>query len=218
MMFNINRCRIGIIALISVSFLLVLYQYRRYSTTDYQKEEIKRVGHSQIEQKIKSFHHIIDLSSPLPVLQAPEIKQESEILEQRRNSIKDAFLHGWHGYKQYAFGSDELKPLSNQSHNPFGGLGATVIDSLSTMLVMELHDEVHHLLPWIEKVNVTINEPISVFETIIRCMGGLLSAYELSEHSEKVVFLNKAEEIGHALLPAFDTPFGIPYYHFNPYK
>jgi mannosyl-oligosaccharide alpha-1,2-mannosidase len=36
-------------------------------------------------------------------------KQQPE----RQNAIKDAFLHAWDGYKQYAFGHDELKPISN---------------------------------------------------------------------------------------------------------
>lgn len=39
-------------------------------------------------------------------------------------------------------------------------------------------------------------------------MGGLLSAYDLS--GEKV-FLEKAKDIADRLLPAWDTPSGIPY-------
>jgi mannosyl-oligosaccharide alpha-1,2-mannosidase len=161
---------------------------------------------------MKSFRQKTSILRPI---QIHETSEHTELLEQRRQSVKAAFLHGWQGYKKYAFGFDELKPLTNRSHNPFGGLGATIIDSLSTMLVMDLQDEVQQLLPWIESLNVTVNVPINVFETTIRCMGGLLSAYELSQHE---VFLKKAEEIGQALLPAFDTPFGIPYYHFNPHN
>lgn len=39
-------------------------------------------------------------------------------------------------------------------------------------------------------------------------MGGLLSAYDLSGDK---VFLNKAKDIADRLLPAWNTPTGIPY-------
>lgn len=41
-----------------------------------------------------------------------------------------------------------------------------------------------------------------------RVVGGLLSAYDLS-HDE--VFLEKAQDIADRLLPAWDTPSGVPY-------
>lgn len=48
---------------------------------------------------------------------------------------------------------------------------------------------------------------MSVFESNIRMVGGLLSAYELSGEE---VFLLKAEDLARRLLPAFGTPTGIP--------
>ncbi|RIB24407.1 Glycoside Hydrolase Family 47 protein [Gigaspora rosea] len=42
--------------------------------------------------------------------------------------------------------------------------------------------------------------------------GGLLSAYELSKD---LVFLEKAQELGNALLPSFDSPTGLPYNWWN---
>lgn len=113
-------------------------------------------------------------------------------------------------------GADELRPLSNKTNNPFGGLGATMIDSLSTMLIMDLDQEFHLVLPLVDQLDIHVNESLSVFETTIRYIGGLLSAYELSNHPERDVLLRKAEELAIALLPAFDTPSGIPYYRFNP--
>lgn len=41
-----------------------------------------------------------------------------------------------------------------------------------------------------------------------RVVGGLLSAYDLSNDQ---VFLDKAKDIADRLLPAWDTPSGIPY-------
>jgi hypothetical protein len=51
------------------------------------------------------------------------------------------------------------------------------------------------------------NYDASVFETTIRCVGGLLSAYDLSGEG---VFLKKATDLAERLLPAFNTPTGIP--------
>ncbi|KDO41406.1 hypothetical protein CISIN_1g0083001mg, partial [Citrus sinensis] len=48
----------------------------------------------------------------------------------------------------------------------------------------------------------------SVFETTIRVVGGLLSAYDLSGDK---VFLEKARDIADRLLPAWNTRTGIPY-------
>ncbi|KAK8321443.1 hypothetical protein V6Z12_A12G098700 [Gossypium hirsutum] len=48
----------------------------------------------------------------------------------------------------------------------------------------------------------------SVFETTIRVVGGLLSTYDLSGDN---IFLEKARDIADRLLPAWDTPSGIPY-------
>src|ERR1700710_2007983 len=98
-------------------------------------------------------------------------------------------------------GHDELKPVSNRPHDPFGGWGATITDALSTMLIMELHDEFENAVDIIVETNFfsTINKDISTFETIIRYLGGFLSAYELSGDKR---LLQKAEEVGHVVINA----------------
>ncbi|KAI8987953.1 glycoside hydrolase [Mycotypha africana] len=174
--------------------------------------------------------------SQLPTIQYEFAKESiDDMLTRnfRREAVKQSFLHAWNGYKTYALGADELQPISIQKKNPFGGVGATLLDSLSTMLVMELNEEFEEVLPLIKNVNFFVDENLSVFETTIRCMGGLLSAYELALAAtrsrssagsnvglaqEQEYLLKKAEEIGLALLPAFDTLSGIPYYLFNPVK
>lgn len=45
-----------------------------------------------------------------------------------------------------------------------------------------------------------------------RVVGGLLSAYDLSGDK---IFLEKARDIADRLLPAWDTPTGIPYNRIN---
>lgn len=49
---------------------------------------------------------------------------------------------------------------------------------------------------------------LSVFEVNIRFVGGLLSCYALTGDT---LFRDKAEHIAEKLLPAFQTPTGIPY-------
>ena len=51
------------------------------------------------------------------------------------------------------------------------------------------------------------NVDVSVFETNIRVLGGLLTAYDFTQDE---VFLKKAKDIADRLLPAFNTPTGIP--------
>lgn len=50
-----------------------------------------------------------------------------------------AFKHSWNGYKKYAWGHDNVKPISRRYHEWFG-LGLTIVDSLDTMYIMGLND------------------------------------------------------------------------------
>lgn len=52
------------------------------------------------------------------------------------------------------------------------------------------------------------NMDLSVFEVNIRFVGGLLSCFALTGDT---LFRDKAEHIAEKLLPAFQTPTGIPY-------
>lgn len=58
---------------------------------------------------------------------------------ERQKAVLDAFKHAWHGYKQYAWGHDNLKPLSGGFHDWFG-LGLTIVDSLDTIYIMGLQN------------------------------------------------------------------------------
>ena len=45
------------------------------------------------------------------------------------------------------------------------------------------------------------------FETVIRYLGGLLSAYALSKDT---ILLSRADDLAALLMPVFDTPSGVP--------
>ena len=97
-------------------------------------------------------------------------------------------------------------------------------DSLSTMLLMELHDEFARALPLIGQQNFSLKQPYTppgrtpkvayapFFETVIRYLGGLLSAYSLSHEP---ILLEKADGLATKLSGVFDTPFGFPAFGVN---
>ncbi|XP_031177562.1 mannosyl-oligosaccharide 1,2-alpha-mannosidase IA [Sander lucioperca] len=130
----------------------------------------------------------------------------------RRAKIKEMMKHAWGNYRRYAWGSNELRPISKQGHssNLFGSIkGATIVDALDTLHIMEMFEEFDAATDWVEKnLDFNVNAEVSVFEVNIRFVGGLLSAYYLSG---KEVFRRKAVELGEKLLPAFKTPTGIPW-------
>lgn len=66
--------------------------------------------------------------------------------------------------------------------NKFGGLGATVIDSLDTLYIMGLADEFKAARTFVaERFDpIASKDHLNVFETTIRFLGGLISAYDLS--------------------------------------
>jgi hypothetical protein len=134
---------------------------------------------------------------------------ESDALARsRRYHIKKAMQHAWQGYETYAFGNDELKPSSMRGENGWGGSGTTLVDSLDTLWLMDMKEEFYRARDWCrDHLNHNINKAVSVFETTIRSLGGLLSAYDWSGDE---VFLDQAKDLGARLFKAFNTPSGIP--------
>ncbi|XP_038568377.1 mannosyl-oligosaccharide 1,2-alpha-mannosidase IA-like [Micropterus salmoides] len=94
----------------------------------------------------------------------------------------------------------------NRPTSPQSSLSQPIADSLSTDggIVCSGCDSgscCGHPVP------VTQNGEASLFEVNIRYVGGLLSAYYLTGQE---LFKNKVLELGEKLLPAFNTPTGIP--------
>ncbi|KAF8967710.1 glycoside hydrolase family 47 protein [Flammula alnicola] len=142
-------------------------------------------------------------------------EEPSEQWNQRAERVKRAFLHAYHGYERFAAPSDELRPLSNGKIDNFNGWGVTTFDALDTMLLMGLKDEYKRGLEIVKAADFTRSEPrfVPFFETIIRYLGGLLSAYALSKDR---ILLDRAEDLVTALDPIFNTPTGMPYYSVDP--
>jgi len=128
--------------------------------------------------------------------------------------VKAEFVHAWNGYKKYAWGHDDLKPLSKTYHDWYPQpLLMTPVDSLDTMILMELDDEAAATSKYILD-NLSFDKDIEVqnFEITIRLLGGLLTNYQLTNDKR---FLNLAEDLGKRLLPVFNSPTGMPYRYVN---
>ena len=128
--------------------------------------------------------------------------------------VKAEFLHAWNGYKKYAWGHDDLKPLTKSYHDWYPQpLLMTAVDSLDTMILMELDQEVVATQKYILE-NLSFDKDIEVqnFEVTIRLLGGLLTSYQLTGDKR---FLNLAEDLGNRLLPVFESPTGMPYRYVN---
>ena len=128
--------------------------------------------------------------------------------------VRAEFLHAWNGYKKYAWGHDDLKPLSKTHHDWYPQpLLMTAVDSLDTMILMELDDEAAATRQYILD-DLSFDKDIEVqnFEVTIRLLGGLLTIYQLTNDKR---FLALAEDLGNRLLPVFDSPTGMPYRYVN---
>src|SRR6266702_4919742 len=129
-------------------------------------------------------------------------------------SVRAEFLHAWNGYKKYAWGHDDLKPLSKTYHDWYGEpLLMTPVDALDTMIIMGLKEEANTTREYIVR-NLSFDKDIEVqnFEITIRLLGGLLSSDQLTGDKR---LLNRAEDLGNRLLPVFDSPTGLPYRYVN---
>src|SRR6476620_10834198 len=96
--------------------------------------------------------------------------------------VKAEFLHAWNGYKKYAWGHDDLKPLSKSFHDWYAEpLLMTPVDALDTMILMGMKDEADRTREYIAQ-NLSFDKDFEVqnFEITIRLLGGLLSSYQMT--------------------------------------
>lgn len=130
----------------------------------------------------------------------------------RQKSVVDAFSHAWKGYKKYAWGRDELKPISHQPQTWFQ-LGLTIVDSLDTIYIMNQPEMFKEARDWVAtSLNFNVDRYNNLFEITIRILGGLISAFHLSGDK---MFLDKAYDLGNRSLVAFNTQSHIPFSDIN---
>ncbi|KAI5466327.1 family 47 glycoside hydrolase [Mariannaea sp. PMI_226] len=150
---------------------------------------------------------------------------------ERREHVVDAFELSWDAYKQHAWGYDEYRPIAKKGGmmSP-KGLGWVIVDSLDTMMIMNLTSRVQDAREWISKsLTYDQDQDVNTFETTIRMLGGLLAAHYLSTEYPNLapledddegapgedLYLEKAKDLADRLLSAFESPSGIPFASVN---
>ena len=110
------------------------------------------------------------------------------------------------------------------------GMGWIIVDALDTLIIMNLTSRLSHAREWIStSLSYDQDQEVNTFETTIRMLGGLLSAYYLSTTYPDMapiadddrgaagedLYLEKAADLADRLLGAFDSESGIPYASVN---
>ncbi|KAH7358838.1 endoplasmic reticulum mannosyl-oligosaccharide 1,2-alpha-mannosidase [Plectosphaerella cucumerina] len=160
-------------------------------------------------------------------LRTPEPPGNKADWDKRRERVKEAFELSWDAYARYGWGYDEYHPIAKTGkYMAPKGLGWIIIDSLDTMMLMNLTSRVVHAREWLSKsLTWDQDQDVNTFETTIRMLGGLLAAHYLSNEfpelaplteddfgqSGEDLYLEKAKDLADRLLAAFDTASGVPY-------
>jgi len=143
-----------------------------------------------------------------PRQDAPESTHELAI------RVRHDLKRSWDAYVRHAWGMDVLKPVSREGHNWYDtSLGISPIDAFSTLVVCGLTEEADRVVSYVaDSLDFNQDMQAKVFEVNIRVLGGLVSMYQLSG-DERI--LEKAVDFGDRLMPAFQSPTGIPYFWVN---
>ncbi|SPO00892.1 related to alpha-mannosidase MNS1 [Cephalotrichum gorgonifer] len=146
----------------------------------------------------------------------------------RRQQVVAAFERSWDAYERHAWGKDQFFPISKGGKQMTPkGMGWIIIDSLDTMMLMNLTSQLSHAREWLDKsLTWDQDQDVNTFETTIRMLGGLLSAHYLSTEFPDLapvppdapgedLYLEKAKDLADRLIAAFESPSGIPYASVN---
>ncbi|KAE8899330.1 Alpha-mannosidase I [Phytophthora fragariae] len=156
------------------------------------------------------------------VLTAPTYMEEEE-RKALTKTVRDMLYHAYNGYLKHAFPQDDLLPLSCRGGEfELGRLPMlTLVDTLDTLAVLEDATEFRRAVGLVvENADFDLDTEVSVFETTIRLLGGLLSAHLFAVNTDLKLYpeggydgalLRLAVDLGERLMPAFDTVTGIPY-------
>ncbi|KAK4188497.1 family 47 putative glycoside hydrolase [Podospora australis] len=194
------------------------------STTSSEKFQAWKFVPSSYNWGKRAFKHPFDKSEAVELPKGtphelPRIQHEftedeltashNKTQSSRRNAVREAAKKSWGAYRKYAWGKDELMPEQLKAADTFAGWGATLVDSLDTLWIMDLKPEFDEAVRLVGTIDWdrTTGSRCSLFETTIRYLGGLLSAYDLS--GEKIL-LDKAIEIGDMMYAGFDTENHMP--------
>lgn len=230
---------LGLLMIFGLACLMLTHTNKAHSVSDGLAKGIAtNEEHKEVTDIGIRFKKLFRRAPRLPPRLSPDEKiihrnftgklNEPNVEEQwkaRQQNVKDAFTHAWSGYKKFAMGYDELMPVSRLGVDGLGGLGATVVDALDTAMIMGLDEVVSEAGSWIESHlldRIRQKGQVNLFETTIRVLGGLLSAYHLSggdqgmtlaqKGPKPTIYLDIAKNLADRLLSAFtSSPTAIPF-------
>jgi mannosyl-oligosaccharide alpha-1,2-mannosidase len=145
----------------------------------------------------------------------------------RRDRVRKAMHHTFWGYRKKAWGFDDIMPVSGNVYNSRNGWGAFIVDTSTTLAMMGMWEELRLSLDFILD-DIEFDNPdglVDPFETTIRYLGALVSLVELADAKviptsvmppdKRKKLLKKTEHLGRKLLPAYDSPSGLPWPRVN---
>jgi ER degradation enhancer, mannosidase alpha-like 2 len=128
--------------------------------------------------------------------------------------VVDAMRHAWSAYETHAWGHDALRPLSQSGHDWYDtSLLMTPLDAFDTLVIMGMDEEAARAKTLVlERLTFDLDMTVQVFEITIRHLGALLAAHQLDGDQR---WLDLAVDLADRMLPAFDSPTGMPYVRVN---
>ena len=142
---------------------------------------------------------------------------------QYREAVREMFQHAYDGYLEHGYPESELRPTSCVG-GPFELCKlslVTLIDAMDTLAIMGNRSEFQRAVKLVSAhADFAVDRNVSVFETNIRVLGGLLSSHMLATDRELALMdddeyggelLSLAADLADRLMPAFNTSTGIPY-------
>ncbi|KAK5069414.1 hypothetical protein LTR51_008664 [Lithohypha guttulata] len=212
------------IIIVSISFIVVYLCDTPFPSTSASFSRVT-ITKSSYDWSVWQPRYPVESIEPLPTAIVKKLAQIQHaptrhprfgigVQEKRREEVRQTMLKGWKSYKERAWMRDELMPLTGSGQDTFGGWAATMVDAMDTLWIMGLKKEFGEAvravvtLDWAQVQGTACN----MFETTIRHLGGLLSAYDLSREP---ALLAKAVELGDMLYAGFDTPNHMPPFWFD---
>ncbi|KAF9078695.1 glycoside hydrolase family 47 protein [Rhodocollybia butyracea] len=116
------------------------------------------------------------------------------------DKVKQIFVNSYSAYEQYAYGHDDLNPVSESAQDDRNGFGATIFDAMTTMYIMGLTDQLNNATAFAFQVDFSQSHTpstISIFETTIRYLGAMMSYTDLASNTE-LVGQNNIDLVGQA--------------------
>ncbi|CAF2322007.1 unnamed protein product [Rotaria sp. Silwood2] len=100
---------------------------------------------------------------------------------QYKDRVQQMFYHAYDSYLKYAYPYDELRPLTCDGYDTWGSYSLSLVDAIDTLAVLGNSTEFARVYTIIQNLDIERDINVSVFETNIRVIGGLLSAHLLAK-------------------------------------